>query len=246
MSAHDSFSDDAGAYVLGALEPDEHEAYEAHLRGCDACREEVARLAVARDALPRSVEPVPPPLNLKASLMETVRADADARAAARAPAARRTPGRRGRWRELLSVRPAFAAAAAAAVLALGVGAGAIAGAIGGGGDGGDSRTIRAFVDQTRMPVGEASLVLQSRGRDGAQLRVEGMQQPQSGKVYEVWIKRGNRVRPSSLFTVERNGSGTAAIPGDLRKADAVMVTREPEGGSREPSEPPLVVVPVRS
>jgi hypothetical protein len=109
-------------------------------------------------------------------------------------------------------------------------------------------TVAANVDHSRMPAAKASLVV-PEGADrkgGAILRVEGMQAPQAGHVYEVWIKRGNRVTPSSLFTVGRDGSGAAAIPHRLGGADAVLVTREPDGGSKQPSERSLVTVPLSS
>jgi len=169
--------------------------------------------------------------------MEQVRADADAEAVA----VSRRVGRWSRWRELFLARPAFAAAAAAVLLALGIGLGALIGAFGGGDDG--ARTVAAVVDQTRMPQGKASLVLDG---DAAELRVEGMQQPPPGKVYEVWVKRGDRVSRSTLFNVAQDGSGTADIPADVRDADAVMVTRERAGGADQPSEPPVVTVAVRS
>jgi anti-sigma-K factor RskA len=244
---HERFADDAGAYLLGALDPGEHRAFEAHLEDCDACREEVVRLEVARDALPRAVDQVAPPDRLKANLMSTVRAEA-ADAPAAAPSSARAPERRSRWRELVLARPRFAAAAAAVLLAVGVAAGALVGALGGGDGGGDSKTVAAQVDAVRMPAAKASLVVPDDAEDegGAILRVEGMQQPQSGHVYEVWIKRGDEVTPSSLFTVEHDGSGAAAIPDELRDADAVLVTREPAGGSRRPSEAPVLTVPLRS
>lgn len=242
---HDRFADDAGAYLLGALDPGEQRAFEAHMQDCDACREEVVRLEVARDALPRAVDQVAPPDRLKASLMSTVRAEA-ADAPAAAPSSSRAPERRSRWRELLLTRPRVAAAAAALLLAVGIAAGALVGGLGGGGD--DSTTVAAQVDARRMPAANASLVMPPDAEDegGAILRVEGMQQPQAGHVYEVWIKRGDKVTPSSLFTVEHDGSGAAAIPDELRDADAVLVTREPAGGSRRPSEPPVLTVQLPS
>jgi anti-sigma-K factor RskA len=237
--SHDQFRDDIGAYLLGALEPGEEKAFEQHLAGCDACREEVVRLEVARDALPRAVEQVAPPERLKQSLMETVRAEAVSAAEPVAP-----PTRRSRWRDLLLARPAFAAAAAALLVAVGIGAGVLVGGLGGGG-GGDSSTVAATVDVTRMPQGRASLV-KSDSKGGAILHVEGMQQPQAGHVYEVWVQRDGKVSPSSLFSVNSDGRGTAAIPDELHDADAVLVTREPAGGSKQPSEPPVVTVPLPS
>jgi anti-sigma-K factor RskA len=241
---HERFADDAGAYLLSALEPDEARRFEKHLARCEECRDEVARLEVARDAIPASVEQHSPAPELKLSLMETVRIEAAERAAAPRPA----PAARPRWRELLLARPRLAAAAAALMIAVGVGAGALVGAIGGGDGGSDASTVAATVDHVRMPAGKASLVIPA-GADrngGAILRVEGMQAPQSGHVYEVWIKRGRRITPSSLFTVGSDGSGAAAIPHKLRGADAVLVTREPEGGSKTPSGPSFVTVPLSS
>lgn len=242
---HDKLADDVGAYLLGALEPDEARRFEKHLERCSECRAEMARLEVARDAMPASVEQFDPSPDLKASLMATVRIEAAERAAAERSAARE-PARRSRLRDVFLARPRFAAAAAAVMVALGVGAGVLVGLPEG--DEPGSRTVAARVDHNRMPAAKASLVVpsdaDSNGR--AILRVEGMQPPQSGHVYEVWIVRGERITPSSLFTVKRDGSGAAAIPDRLRGADAVLVTREPEGGSKTPSESPVVTVPLSS
>jgi anti-sigma-K factor RskA len=95
-----------------------------------------------------------------------------------------------------------------------------------------------------MPAGKASLVVGDGG--GAILRVEGMQQPTAGHVYEVWIMRDGKVVPSSLFTVHSDGSGSAAIPEELAGAEALLVTREPAGGSEQPSERAVVTVPLPS
>jgi anti-sigma-K factor RskA len=202
------------------------------------------------------VDQVAPPERLKQSLMATVRAEAPADATAVEPAEPVAPPgrlrdavagarpRRSRWRELLLARPAFAAAAAAVLVAVGIALGALVGAVGGGSDN-DSSTVAANVDVTRMPAGKASLVLRD-SKDGAILRVRGMQQPQAGKVYEVWVQRGGKMVPSSLFTVDSAGNGTAGISDELDDAEAVLVTREPAGGSKQPSEPPVVTVPLSS
>ena len=69
-----------------------------------------------------------------------------------------------------------------------------------------------------------------------------MQQPPEDHVYEVWLRRGDRIERSSLFSVARDGSGAAAIPEGIEGVDELMVTREPDGGSDKPSEPPVVRV----
>ncbi len=45
MSDHRDHREALGAYVLGALEPDERRALEAHLEDCAHCRDELARLS---------------------------------------------------------------------------------------------------------------------------------------------------------------------------------------------------------
>ena len=62
---HGAWSDAVGAYVLGALPPEECVGFEAHMADCPACRHDVADLQVAADALPVSVPPVAPPPALR-------------------------------------------------------------------------------------------------------------------------------------------------------------------------------------
>jgi len=59
-------------------------------------------------------------------------------------------------------------------------------------------------------------------------------------VYEVWVARDGTLEASSLFVPRPDGSAEAAVPGPLDDADAVLVTEEPRGGSRQPTSPPLL------
>jgi anti-sigma factor RsiW len=72
VSEHPRHRDDVGAYLLGALNDLERQAFERHLRGCDDCRQELERLRPAADALPGSVEQLAPPPGLKKKLMAEV------------------------------------------------------------------------------------------------------------------------------------------------------------------------------
>jgi anti-sigma-K factor RskA len=63
MTDHDRIRELAAGYVLGALDPDDRRAFEAHLQGCEECRREVGSLAplpglLAR-AAPVDTEPMP-------------------------------------------------------------------------------------------------------------------------------------------------------------------------------------------
>jgi len=72
MSDHERHRDDVGAYLLGALNDLERQAFQRHLRGCADCQEELERLRPAADALPGSVEQLAPPPGLKRRLMAEV------------------------------------------------------------------------------------------------------------------------------------------------------------------------------
>jgi len=50
--------------------------------------------------------------------------------------------------------------------------------------------------------------------------------------------------PGPLFTVDRNGNGVGAVPGDLRGVSQVMVTRELSKGARQPTEAPVLTAKV--
>lgn len=228
MSArgHEEQAENLGAYALGALPGLEAQVFERHLMGCTECQDELQRLSEAADALPRSVTPYAPPPSLKESLMSVVREEASVTA----PAPVRE--RRSWWPQL---RPAFAMAAAAMLVALAV--------IGFSRDGDGARTVAAQVDSARLPDGSASLSI-PEGDDGAVLRVSGLPDPGRGRVYQVWVQRGDDVVPVSIFSVDDRGSGAAAVPGGLEDAKAVMVTRERRGGARAPTETPLLSVEV--
>jgi anti-sigma factor RsiW len=230
---HERYADDVGAYLLGALPQIEREAFERHLMGCAACRDEVERLRPAVDALPRSVPQVAPPPTLKTSLLEAIERELGTAP----PEQRRRPRSRLRawFGGLRGMRPALAWGMAALLLAIGGLAGFGLSSLGGG----STRTVPARVDATRVPGARASLWVPPH-RGGAILRVQGLPTLPRGRVYEVWLQRHGAFLPESTFQVDRRGTGAAAVPEDLRGASAVLVTREPRGGSRAPTEAPIV------
>ncbi len=228
MSTHDDWAASAGAYVLGALPPDELESFRAHLAGCAECRRAVEDLAVAADALPIGVQQVAPPPALKGRIMAVVEAEAELLAAAgagadRAPAPAPRERRRAWW-----ARPGFALAAVVLLLAGGV-AGILAG-------GPETRTV---VAQTSAPGAEATLEL--TGSDGT-LVVRDMPPPPEGRIYQVWLKRpGADPEPTdALWTVNAKGDAEVAVPGSLDGVEAVLVTDEPMGGSEAPTRAPVI------
>jgi len=214
-------SADAAAYVLGALEPAEAEAFRQHLAGCALCQEEIDSLRPAVQALPMSAPQRPAPRPLRRRVMRAVRAELRASA----------PRRRAFALRGLRARAALGGIAAAAALGIGLGVGlGLSGSPSG-------RLIRA---QVLGISGSAELRLSS-GR--GELIVRHLSPPPPGEVYEVWLKPpGSKPVPASvLFTVDQRGEAVVGLPGSLRGIGAVMVTPEPRGGTTAPTHSPVIV-----
>jgi len=237
-----------GAYALGACPPGEAEAMRAHLEACRSCARALADLEGAREALLTTVPPAAPGPELKQRVMAQVRADAAlfaaaaAREAGTAPAPAPEPGLWTRLRERLGA-PIPLATALACGVALIIGGVVLGSAVIGGGSngGGTSRVVLGKVDPAAAPGGKARIV--ERGGQ-ARLVVEGMPDPGAGRVYEVWLQTGTGApRPTrALFSVNRDGSGEAAVPSDLKGVDRVLVSSEPAGGSTAPTRTPVVAI----
>jgi Anti-sigma-K factor rskA, C-terminal/Putative zinc-finger len=236
MSAvdHQRYEEDIGAYLLGALPNGEHDQFEVHLATCHVCQDELERLKGAADALPRSVEQYEPPPALKRALMDQVYAETEPEKIPRRSLAERLGLSR-----LGGLSPQVAVVATAFVLLVGVLSGYAISQVSGGN--GSTSTVAASVDTTRVGHGSANLVLNNDGRDGGQLHLTSMPQPRAGQVYEVWLDRGDHIDAGPLFSVDRNGNGVAAVPGNLDGVKRVMVTRERAGGAQQPTEAPVVV-----
>ena len=222
---HTRWKDDAAAYVLGALEPGEAAELERHLEGCTECRAELRWLQPAVDLLPEKVVRVDAPAGLRAKIVEQVRGEA----AAGTDTRRRAPF--GRGRRLQGRRPVAAAGLVALMLAV------VAGyAIRGGDSAGGGATTVAVGE---APAVTAKLVMEG---DSAMLKLANVEAMRGDRVLEAWVQREGEVeRAGGLFVPDRAGRATATIP-DMHGVEAVMVTREPSGGSETPTSAPIVTV----
>jgi anti-sigma-K factor RskA len=216
---------DAGAFVLGALGPDEADEFRRHMATCVICRDEVAALQSVVDELPMAAPQLHAPRALKRRVIADARAErvATARGGSQRRASRsRAPGARG----------AFALAAALAVLAAIVGGLTLS-------PGGSQRTrvVRASV-----VARSASAVVRLTEGHG-ELIVRRMPAAPAGKVYEVWLRRrgGSPMPTSALFDVTSAGAAAVDVPGDLHGVDEVLVTPEPLGGSPAPTHAPVIL-----
>jgi hypothetical protein len=210
----------AAAYVLGALEPHEEQAFREHLASCAVCRDEVIVFGGVVDALPLTAAQYPVPKSLRRRVMRAVRNEPRLD-----PEGRKAP--RVSW--WATVPRGALAAGVAAVVAVAV---VIGVAIGSGSSSG-TRVISASVGNAEVRV--------SGGR--ADLIVRHLPPPPPGHIYELWIKRPNQAPAptSALFSVTSSGTAQVGVPGSVKGVSQVLVTPEPDGGSQAPTHAPVIV-----
>jgi len=89
----------------------------------------------------------------------------------------------------------------------------------------------------------ASASLRTSG-GSAELRVSRLPAPPTGRIYQVWLKRGAQ-QPAPTKVLFATSSGSVTVPGNLRGVQAVLVTDEPRpNGSLAPTRSPFIVVPL--
>jgi anti-sigma factor RsiW len=220
------------AYALDALDPDERQAYEAHLRSCESCQEELASFAGVTEALAVGASgPAPGP-----ELRDRILAGARAEPQVVVPFAPQPRSRR------LALPAVGAVAALAAVVAVAVGIWALQLSS----DLDDTRSalerqreaaaIVAAPDSRTIPLaaGQGRLVVAPDGR--AVLQLAGLEPAPAGKTYEMWVVEGEVPAPAGLFSGEGH---TELVDGTVEEGDVVAVTLEDEGGASTPT-PPLL------
>jgi anti-sigma-K factor RskA len=240
-SGHERWREEVGAYMLGALEPEEAAEFERHVEGCERCRSEVRWLTAAVEVLPEAVERHEPPPQLRERLLAEVGADARAAGTATEPAERGVLHRAARrlaglgsgprdWRRL-----AWLGAMLLLVVAIGsyeIGTG--------GGDAGGGGSTTTFI--SGQPPGVTAEVV--REGDEGEIHLAAVGSLPSDRVLEAWVRRDGEVEPvKALFVPDSDGNATTML-GNMRGVDLVMVTTEPAGGSKAPTSVPIASVPV--
>jgi anti-sigma-K factor RskA len=228
MSEHDehlAFSDDAAAYVLGALEPHEATRFRVHVESCASCAAELERLGWTAAVLPLAAAQLQVPKRLRRRVLRAAADDAR-----RAPQPVR--GVRSGW---WLARPWPTGVAA---LVVGTVLGALVLAPGRG----PTSVIRASVaSAAAWHARSRPVALLERYGDRGQLQVTNLPSAGAGKIYELWIERDDIAQPTNvLFEPTSSGQAAVDVPGELNGASAVLVTAEPLGGAKVPSMAPLI------
>jgi Anti-sigma-K factor rskA, C-terminal len=230
MAEHPS-RDDLVAFALGALDSEEDARVNAHWPGCASCERELEALTPAVGVLGESVEQLEPPPELRERVLAVVRQEAEDAAAPQGQPPSQT-ARSSQRRPALArflLRPATALVAVA-VIAAGVTGYLIHDEGGGGG----TQTVAVMPSTTGVGG-----TLEVRDPTST-LKLHGMQQLTGSEVYQVWIAKGDSLKPSSNFIPDGEGDATTSVDGHLDAGTKVMVTREPGPGRTTPTLPVLL------
>lgn len=212
---------DAAAYVLGALEPAEVDAFRTHLEQCSVCRDEVDAMQGVVQALPMAAPQYPASSRLRRRITRGVRQDLARSRRVRLPNWT-TRFSAGEWLGGLGV----ACTTALVLIAL------------------LSSSARPPVHVIHAQVTGARGTAQIDVSQGAGvLVVHHLTPPPRGRVFEVWLKAPGHppVAANVLFSVSRQGDAEVGLPGSLRGMSLMMVTTERAGGSPVPTSRPVIV-----
>ena len=245
---HERFEELREAYVLGALPEVDRREFEEYFAAHPGRQAEIEELSAVAGLLALSPQEQEPSPELRRRIMGAVRAEA-----AEADAVHPRAGRRS-WlaglRETVGVRDLALAAAAMLVIGLFSWSMLLQGEV---------RDLQGRVQGLQsQPQGPQMITLGGAGTkqgarvelvtldgDRAVLMAENMPPVPEGKTYQIWVIRGDTPQPSGLF--EPKGDSIAAVvEKPVEGADAVAVTVEPEGGSKEPTTDPMLVGEVKT
>jgi anti-sigma-K factor RskA len=222
----------SGAYAIDALSPAEAEEFEKHLDQCPACRDEVRELQAAAARMGSSEATVPPP-----SLKARVLAAADAQPQLPPKVTSIDERRTRRWLPRVAGLAAAAVLLAAAVVGISrpweqEGAPPVAGNP-------VSEVFNApdaHVETVKTADGHKLSVATSPDSGQMALKTATLARLKGDRVYQMWAKHNGRV--TSVGVIEDLGAGKVMpIP---TYGTTVAITVEPEGGSKKPTNPPIV------
>jgi len=263
----DEIAELSGLYVLGALEPAEYQAMTLHLASCSEAHEEIRELGGVVPALAALVNPIDAPDALKARVMAAVAADAQVPVTA--PAAK-LPGRYSTGGRVLPPRaaaparaawqlPAWASwgAAVAAVLIVAV-VGVWALGVQSRASSAEQRAAVLAEAVAAFSAPDSSVAILRENVDGggsgfaaiapdgsAYLVMVGLPPVSADQTYQAWYIVGDQPTSAGLLTVDEDGLAVLVASDAVPGTEVIALTREPKGGSAQPTSALLVTGELR-
>lgn len=225
-----------GAYAVDAVTEEEATAFERHLRGCPACRQEVRELREAAARLGAALATLPPPRLREATLTEVTRTR-------QWPPLVAVARQGGQVKKRIALWGAAAAAAGALVFSL------VTTTTEPGADPAQQQlaSVNAVLtapdaSTAKGPGPRTTTVVTSRSRGKVVVLAGDLPPLAPGKTYQVWLLGAGGVHSAGLLAPDgphRTRPLLADLPGGI---DRVGITAEPAGGSPSPTVPAVVMV----
>lgn len=236
----DDMRDLVGAYVLGALDPDERDQFERYLAEHPEVRAEVEALSESLPAMAESVAAEPPP-RLKASVLAAIEdVEQEAHGSVAGPGGSTgevisLDSRRRRWGQLVG--------AIAAVLILVVGVMAGTGLFG---EDRIERVLAAPDARTIELVGEglAATFTYSFDEQAGVFATDALPAVSPDQTYQLWLIDEIGPVSAGIFTPAGAGSTNVLVTGEIAPGVLLGLTVEPEGGSEAPTGDVLLAEPI--
>jgi anti-sigma-K factor RskA len=231
----EAIHDLTGAYALAALDSDETEEFEAHLRHCDRCQDELADLQAVTTSLAYAVPPATVPAALRSRILEQARSERSNVI----PFPQKRSSGRTTW-----VLAAAASVAAAVAIGLGIWAAML------NSDLGAAREARNRLNDALALVGapgtshvdlsgqSGSLAVGPSGR--GVLVIPGLPKAPEGRTYQAWVIKGTKPSPAGLFLGAGTGTTVVPLTRPVEPGSVVAVTVEPKKGSAQPTQTPFI------
>ncbi|HYS24242.1 MAG TPA: anti-sigma factor [Vicinamibacterales bacterium] len=246
MSMHDELKANAAGYVLGSLDANDRQEFEAHLAGCAECTAEVASLSPVVSVLATAVPQVTPRAEVRDRILDvaaglkssSVGAGAGLKTGPYTLHDRRSP-------------PALVWLPLAAAIVIAVGAGIYAlrlqrqvGELQARFDQAQATTaVLAAPDLARIDLQGETVAPSARARAlwsrsrGLVFTAANLPPAPAGKAYQVWVVTAQMPISAGLLTTDPTGGGSQyyMTPPDIAPPVAVAVTLEPSGGVPSPT-----------
>ena len=234
-----------GAYAVDALTGAELDEFEAHLRRCASCTEEVRGLQETAARLGLTTAIAPPPGMRRQVLAAASRTrqlpPVGGRLIPRDPQRRMKRLRRSLPRSVAVV------AMAAAIVVLAIlqvntrdqlqrtqqGSRAVAAVL---------AAPDARIETSSTTVGgTVTAVISPRERE-AVITAAGMPTPTDAKVYQLWVISAAGARSAGLLPGSSTGVTSPVLAAGVRPGDRLGITVEPAGGTSQPTTTPVVLL----
>jgi anti-sigma-K factor RskA len=243
---HSDYEELAAGFALGALEPDDEQAFQRHLEGCPACKSSVREFEEVTASLAFATPALEPPASLRAAVRRRTGLTLRLRAA-RGLSSWRGTGITVRAVAVVGVLALFALSLwnlalrdqhlidQARVTALQEAARVV----------NDGTANRVPLTGSAADSGARATVLASSRLDRGVLLVGGLAPPPPGRVYELWTLRAGDASNAARAVVFRfsNRQAVHAVPFSvtIQPTNGFAITEEPgPGGSLRPTTQPVL------